>query len=328
MQLKKLIDIIESFAPPGFALDWDRSGIQVAGTRQNINRVAMALDPDEQTIQQAINLEVEFLLTHHPLSIKPRLPDSPDSFYRIIKSLLTADIILYSAHTSLDVNPRGPATWLAEKLVLENVSVLEPTFTRKASKLSFQHPLPMSFEKLPAQEHILHFQVNEDGLLTDVVLFQDSLDLFIAGLQKVIWPFYYVSTDCPDFDLQCGLGFTGMFPVPVAFDEFTGNLKNILSIETIIKAGNSPDMVSVISCCPGSGGDLAIKAFRSGAQIFITGDLKYHQAQEASRLGCVLDVGHFILEEKMMFQWFLTLKQQLAGVDIYFIEGRSPFKIL
>ena len=328
MRLTKLIDIIESFAPPGLALDWDRCGIQVAGTRQNITSMALALDPDEQTTQQALNLQAEFLLTHHPLTIKPRLPDKPDAFHRILKSLLTSDTILYSAHTSLDTNPRGPAAWLAEKLKLESISVLERTYTRKALKLSFQHPLSLSPKKLPAREYILHSRVDDHGLIQDVTLFQDKADSFISGLKDMIWPFYFMSTECPDFDLQCGLGFTGVLPSPVCFDEFLFNLKNILGVEKIIKAGDPPDMVSIVSCCPGSGGDLAMKAFNSGAQVFITGDLKYHQAQEAERHGCVLDVGHFILEEKMMFQWFLTLKHQLEEMDIYFIEGRSPFKIL
>ncbi len=328
MQIKKLIDIIESFAPPGLALEWDRCGIQVAGTREDIQSMAMALDPDEETIQKAIDLKADFLLTHHPLSIKPRLPDKPDSFYRIIKSLLVTDTILYSAHTSLDANPLGPAAWLASKLKLKNTSVLEPTITRKAARLSFQQPLPLPHESLPCQEFFLHKIMNDVGMLTDIIIPADKVDLLISGLKEKFWPFYYISTSCPEYDLQCGLGFTGVLPSPVSFAQFTERLKNLLGVENIIQAGDSPETVSTVSCCPGSGGDLAIKALNSGARIFITGDLKYHQAQEAARHGCVLDVGHFILEERMMFQWFITLKQKLEDMKIYFIEGRSPFKIL
>jgi len=328
MQLKKLIDTIESFAPPGLALEWDSCGIQVAGTRQDIKSLALALDPDEQTVQKAVNLKAEFLLTHHPLTIKPRLPDQLDSFHRIIKSLLTTDTILYSAHTSLDVNPHGPAQWLAKELKLKNINVLEPLVTRRAVDLSFQQPLPLSPEELPAQEHILRSGRNAQGLLTHVTLFYDKADLFISSLKERIWPFYFISTECPDFHQQCGLGFTGALPEPVSIDEFIRTLKNILGIEELIQAGEAPDMVTVVSCCPGSGGDMAVKAFNSGAGIFITGDLKYHQAREAAVHGCVFDVGHFILEEKMMFQWFLKLKQRLEDIDIYFIKGTPPFKML
>lgn len=246
-------------------MDWDRCGIQVAGSRSEIEKMALALDPDEETIQKAIDLQTDFLLTHHPLALKPRLPDKPDSFYRIIKNLLTTDTILYSAHTSLDLNPQGPVSWLSGKLGLKNTSVLDP------------------------------------------VVINESLR--------------------PGIHAEAGLGFTGSLPAPVSFDEFCRNLKDILGIEKIIQSGDAPGMVGVISCCPGSGGDLAWKAFKAGADVFITGDLKYHQAQETCRKGCVLDVGHFILEEKMMFEWSLILKDELEGVEVVFIEGRSPFKI-
>ena len=328
MQLKKLIDTIEHFAPPGLALDWDNCGIQVAGTRQDIKSLALALDPDEQTIQKAIELQADFLLTHHPLSINPRLPDNPDSFHRIIKNLLTTNTILYSAHTSLDANPYGPASWLATELELKEISVLEPTVSRKALELSFQQPLSLSSEELPAREHILKSNLDDHGLLTSVTLFQDKVDLFISRLKKIIWPFYFISTESSALHLQYGLGFTGTLPEPVSFEDFARILKKILGMEEIVQAGDSPGMVSVISCCPGSGGDLAVNAFNSGSQVFITGDLRYHQAREASGYGCILDAGHFILEEKMMFYWFLALKQQLKDINIYFIEGRSPFKKL
>lgn len=328
MQLKILIDIIESFAPPEFALKWDKCGIQVAGNKQEIKSIALALDPDEQTIQKAINLQVDFLLTHHPLALKPRLPDSPDSFHRIIKKLLTADTILYSAHTSLDMNPRGPATWLAQKLKLINIELLDPLFIRKAVKLSFQQPLSVSPEALPCRDIILRTEQNSQGLLTGIVLPPHKVDLFALQLKKIVWPFYFLLSESPEDCHHFGLGFKGALTEPVAFDIFTDNLKNILGLDKVILSGGAPENVQVISCCPGSGGELACKAFHSGAQVLITGDMKYHQAKDSSAHGCVMDVGHFILEEKMMFEWSLLLKHQIVDMDIYFIEGKSPFKIL
>ncbi|MFP4083850.1 MAG: Nif3-like dinuclear metal center hexameric protein [Desulfonatronovibrio sp.] len=328
MQLKKLIDIIESFAPPEFALEWDKCGIQVAGNKQEIKSIALALDPDEQTIQKAISLQTDFLLTHHPLVLKPRLPDSPDSFHRIIKNLLIADTILYSAHTSLDMNPRGPAAWLARELKLISTEVLEPVFTRKAVKLNFQKPLSLSAEDLPCLDIIIRTRKNSQGMIEEIVLPPHKVDLFVSQLKKTVWPFYFLVSESPEDFQSFGLGFTGTLPEPVAFEVFTDKLKNILGLEEIIQSGDAPENVQVISCCPGSGGVLACKAFNSGAQIFITGDMKYHQAKEGSEHGCIMDVGHFILEEKMMFEWSLLLKHQLIDMDIYFIEGKSPFKIL
>ncbi|MFO7727854.1 MAG: Nif3-like dinuclear metal center hexameric protein [Desulfonatronovibrio sp.] len=328
MQLKKLIDIIESFAPPELALEWDKCGIQVAGNKHEVKSMALALDPDEQTIQKAVDLQTDFLLTHHPLALKPRLPDRPDSFHRIIKNLLTADTTLYSAHTSLDINPGGPATWLAKKLKLNKNEVLDPVFIRKAAKLSFQEPIHLPVEDVPCRDIIIKTSKNIQGLITEVVLPPHQVDLFLQQLRQIVWPFNFLMTESPKDFQHYGLGFTGSLPEAVTFEMFTDNLKNILGLEKIIQIGDAPEKVQMISCCPGSGGDLACKAFHSGAQVFITGDMKYHQGKDSSEHGCVLDVGHFILEEKMMFEWFLLLKHQIVDMDIYFIEGKSPFKIL
>jgi len=45
--------------------------------------------------------------------------------------------------------------------------------------------------------------------------------------------------------------------------------------------------------CAGSGADFIERAMISGADIFITGDIKYHQALDAVCAGIVLvDIGH------------------------------------
>jgi putative NIF3 family GTP cyclohydrolase 1 type 2 len=73
---------------------------------------------------------------------------------------------------------------------------------------------------------------------------------------------------------------------------------------------------------------LASKAFALGADIFISGDLKFHQAQEIESLGLTLDVGHFALEEVMVAVWADELTTALAGeVRVLFIPGRDPFQI-
>ncbi len=328
MQIQKLIETIEMYAPPEYALEWDRCGIQVAGTKQDIKKMAMALDPDEKTIEQAISLQADFLLTHHPLSLKPRLPDKPDSFHKILKNLLASDTTLYSAHTSLDVNPRGPATWLAQSLALENLSVLEPVSCADAVKLHFQHPLPLSSDQLPCRYSLLHTAENDKSQVTEIVLPRNILDLFTKKLKGMVWPFYFLISEDTGIDLQFGLGFRGTLTEPAPFDIFINNLKNILGIDSIIQCGDSPDTVSTVSCCPGSGGDFAGRAFASGSQVFITGDIKYHQAKDAALHGCVLDVGHFILEEKMMLEWSVILKHHLSDMDIVFIKGEQPFRIL
>jgi putative NIF3 family GTP cyclohydrolase 1 type 2 len=70
-------------------------------------------------------------------------------------------------------------------------------------------------------------------------------------------------------------------------------------------------------------------AFEAGAHVYITGDIKYHQALDIRNLGLTMDVGHHVLEEIMMRVWHTTLKQDFApqGVEIVFIPSKDPLRM-
>lgn len=126
MKQSELIEHIEYFAPPDFAANWDNSGIQVASPRTEITHLAICLDPSPVMIKLALNQGADMILTHHPLSMQARFLNCLDSYYNIVSMLIQAQVPLYSAHTSLDANSKGPVAWLADELKLSERQVLEP----------------------------------------------------------------------------------------------------------------------------------------------------------------------------------------------------------
>ena len=134
MQLAELIKSIEETAPLQAAASWDISGPQVAALRQDISSIAVCLDPTPESVRQALDLGAQFVLSHHPLSLKPALPSQLDTYHEVLRLLIRADIPLYAAHTSLDVNPQGPAGWLAADLGLANTTVLEPVSQQQTDR--------------------------------------------------------------------------------------------------------------------------------------------------------------------------------------------------
>jgi dinuclear metal center YbgI/SA1388 family protein len=126
-------------------------------------------------------------------------------------------------------------------------------------------------------------------------------------------------------DGRHGFGFVGVLPVPLAYQDFCARLRGILLRSHWPACGAQPETVRRVACCPGSGGDYIPLARSAGAEIFITGDLKYHPALEAAeRLPHVLDVGHFCLEEQMMRRFAARLYEALP-VPVTFYPGRDPF---
>ena len=127
MKLSEIIRQIENIAPLAIAAPWDNSGMQVAALRRDIAHLAVMLDPTPGNIQKALDMGADMILSHHPLAIKARMPDTLGDFHTVLRLLFCHDIPLYSAHTSLDANLHGPAAWLAEALALTNRKALEKT---------------------------------------------------------------------------------------------------------------------------------------------------------------------------------------------------------
>lgn len=127
MQQSAFIDYIERIAPPQLAASWDKSGLQVASTRDDVHHVTLCLDPQPEVVELAVRNGADFILSHHPLSLAPRLPSRLDAYHSVLRHLFCANVALYAAHTSLDVNIQGPVGWLARALDLRDVAVLEVT---------------------------------------------------------------------------------------------------------------------------------------------------------------------------------------------------------
>lgn len=127
MNIGAVMAAIERVAPPAAAAPWDKSGLQVAAERSEIFHLAVCLDPMPELLASALEKGADMVLSHHPLSLKPRFPDRPDAYLKALRLLLRADVPLYAAHTSLDANPEGPVSCLADRLSMTDRQVLEPT---------------------------------------------------------------------------------------------------------------------------------------------------------------------------------------------------------
>jgi len=81
-------------------------------------------------------------------------------------------------------------------------------------------------------------------------------------------------------------------------------------------AGSVDDTIKKCGWCTGAGAEFLKAAKATGCDLFITGDLKYHAAQEAREVGInVLDCGHFGTEQ-IFCENILSLLDNLPEVDI------------
>ncbi len=118
---------MDQWYPPSAAADWDRVGL-IAGSRTTgVGSVLLAVDPVEEVLQQALDLKVNMLITHHPLYLRgTSFISTDDAKGRLVTGLIKNDVALFNAHTNADVTPDGVATALADLLGLEDQRFLEP----------------------------------------------------------------------------------------------------------------------------------------------------------------------------------------------------------
>lgn len=133
MRLGDIIARLEQLSPPSYAEDWDNVGLLVGRRDKEVSTVYIALDAEKELIEEAIRLQADLILTHHPMIFRAIKRVSDDDFIgeRIVK-LLRYDISYYAMHTNFDV--MGMADAAADALQLTERRVLDVTFEDELSE--------------------------------------------------------------------------------------------------------------------------------------------------------------------------------------------------
>ena len=126
-----------------------------------------------------------------------------------------------------------------------------------------------------------------------------------------------------------GLGRIAALKESMSLKELSMMIKEKLNMDALRVVGSLDTNIKKVAVVTGSGADLAKKAQRSGADVLITGDVKYHDAQDAIDEGmCIIDCNHF--ESEDIFKD--VMKRFLDDIDdISVIKSRiniNPFSIL
>ncbi len=129
-------------------------------------------------------------------------------------------------------------------------------------------------------------------------------------------------------DPAVGIGAVGRLPAPLDWPAMCEAISTLFPGVLMRQCGPIPETIATVGFCGGSGESLAAKAVAMGADLYITGDLKYHAALDTTT--CLLDVGHFSIEEEMMRRTAQLLSDRFAKEDaamaVQFFPGKDPFQ--
>jgi dinuclear metal center YbgI/SA1388 family protein len=131
-----------------------------------------------------------------------------------------------------------------------------------------------------------------------------------------------------------GIGRVGDLQRAIELRNLAANIKKELNLQKVEFAGKPDLVITKAAVCTGSGSDLLKSFYASGAQVYISGDLKYHDARdiEAAGLG-IIDIGHFASEHIVVVELVKRLRAILAEkrleVNVFACEiEKDPFVMI
>lgn len=330
MKLKTLIKKIESKYPLNLAYDWDNVGLLVGDFDLEINKVMVSLEANENVIQEAIKNNVDLIVTHHPFIFKKiNKINTGDLKGRLIHKLIKNDVALYSMHTNFDIAFDGLNDYFMEVMGFENVKILEVTNSEVLYKLAVYVPITHidivkdALGKSGAGHigNYSHCSFSSEGkgnfrplegsnpfigsngeietveeVKIETIVPQKILGGVISKMISV-HPYEEVAYDLYKLENKgdsVGLGRVSKLDTEINLEELCNLIKEKLDMKHIRVVGNLDTKINKVAVVTGSGSDMVKKAQRSGAEVLISGDVKYHEAQDILEMGmCLIDCGHF-----------------------------------
>ncbi|MFL6172304.1 MAG: Nif3-like dinuclear metal center hexameric protein [Marmoricola sp.] len=320
MRVADVIDLIEGWYPPHRAEDWDAVGLVCGDPEAEVRTVLLAVDPVLAVADEAVALDADLLVVHHPLYLKGTTSvaaSTPKG--RVVHRLLAAGCGLLTAHTNADSPTGGVSASIAEALGLLDVVPLDPEPLSPKDKIvvfvptthaepvrdalgaagagrigdydsaSFTSPGEGRFRPLPGANPAIgsvgELEVVEEVRIEVVADRHRRGDLVSAMIAAHPYeePAYDVLelADLPDAD--CGSGRIGRLPEPVSLREFAEAAAAVFPPTAVgLRVAGDPDrVVETVALCGGSGDFLLDKARAAGADVYLTSDLRHHPASES-----------------------------------------------
>ncbi|MCT2537584.1 Nif3-like dinuclear metal center hexameric protein [Aquibacillus koreensis] len=330
-----LIKAFEQWASKSLAYDWDNVGLQVGTLNKKTQKVMVTLDVLENVVDEAITKGVDLIIAHHPILFKPLKQINLDTASgRVIQKLMKHDITVYAAHTNLDIAKGGVSDILADYLGVEDTEVLVPStqddwfklivyvpeshaesFTEAIgdagaghignySHCVFQTKGTGSFKPLDGTDPYIGTQgeiEKVDEIKVETIISQSQVAKFLPIVFEA-HPYEEVAYDLIPLGNKgepVGAGRIGVLPEPISLQSFCEHVKERLDVPTLRVTGDLTKKVKKIAILGGSGEDFIVNAKRMGADVYVTGDMTFHEAQDAWQMGLnVVDPGHYV--EKVM----------------------------
>ncbi|HEY9570901.1 MAG TPA: Nif3-like dinuclear metal center hexameric protein [Metalysinibacillus sp.] len=366
----EVIQLFEQWSPKKLAcMENDPIGLAVGTLNKPVTRVLVTLDVNEAVVNEAIAESCELIIAHHPPIFRKLAhirTDTPAG--KLYEKLIKNDIAVYAAHTNLDVAAGGVNDLLAEALGLTDTTFLEKTYSEPMMKLATFIPFAQAFELRDvlakagagqlgdydscsyttqgegryralagANPHVGEIgEIHTEAEQRIEVVFPKSMTGRIVKAMLQAHPYEEPAYDLVEMAREMnvqGIGRVGKLEAPMTLRDFAEHVKQSLDVPCVRMVGDGEAQVQKVALVGGDGNKYINAAKFAGADVFMTGDMYFHTAQDAEAIGLnIIDPGHHV--EKVMIKGVAQKMATLVEakkLDVQFIESAvdtEPFQFV
>lgn len=365
MKISEVIGVLENFAPPSLQEDYDNVGLLVGEASADCKGVLCTLDVTEEVLMEAISKGCNMVVAHHPLIFRGiKKINGATAVERILIQAIRSDVAVYASHTNLDNVAEGVNKMIADKLGLTKCKVLDVkrgilyklhTFVPSPhldavrdslfaagagnisdySECSFTYPGTGTFK--PAEgtnpySGSIGERKYEDEVKLEVILPSYARTRVLKALFST-HPYEEVAYDLVQLANEhqgIGSGLIGEI-AKISEESFMDRLR-VFNDQVIRHSPLTGGSITRVAVCGGAGSFLIGHALRSGAQAFVTADLKYHEFFGAEGRMLICDIGHYESEQftadllvdvlARKFPNFAVLKSEVRTNPVHYFTGK------
>ncbi|MCX2681170.1 Nif3-like dinuclear metal center hexameric protein [Galbibacter sp. EGI 63066] len=364
MRIQDVINIVEEIAPLPYAEDFDNVGLLVGDKNEKLSGVLVCLDTLEAVVDEAIEKKCNLIVSFHPIIFSGLKKITGKNYVeRVVLKAIKNNIAIYAIHTALDNSFVGVNAKICEVLGLENKKVLIPqentikkllTFVPKKNAETLREALfEVGAGSIGNYDHC-SFNINGTGSFKGnddsnpvigekgVTHYEEETQIgitFPKHLERTIvqtlfenHPYEEVAyeiTTLENTNQHIGIGMIGELPTPQNPEEFLKFVKERMQTGCIRHSELTDKKVKKVAVLGGSGAFAIPNAIRAGADVYITGDVKYHDFFKAEGRIIIADIGHYESEQftKNLLVEYLTKKITNFAV-VLSVCNTNPVKYL
>ena len=351
VRIKDIANALEMFAPLPLQDGFDNAGLQIGLTEAEVAGVLLCLDVTEAVVDEAVALGCNLIVSHHPLIFSPLKRITGNNYVeRCVIKALANGIAIYSAHTNIDNAPGGVNYRIAEKLGLQNVRILVP---KEDALLKLVVYVPVvaadavrralfaagcgnignydscsynvdGFGTFKANEGCSPF-CGEVGELhrEQEVRIETVLPAFLKNkvIAELIKAHPYEEPAYDIYQLKNGWGSVGSGVIGELSAE-CDELELLQCVKEKFNVGSvryTPLLgkkVKRVALCGGAGGSFAGAAMAAGADVYITGEARYHDLFNYTGKMLMAVIGHYESEQYTMDIFREIIEKACPGVKV------------